>query len=59
LQIETARPINDSPNVIDKNKEEYDKAIANHTQTLFLNLRDAKTFFNRGNVFPRQDWRIR
>jgi tetratricopeptide (TPR) repeat protein len=53
LQIETARSISDSPNVIDKNKEEYDKAIAKHTQTLFIDLSNAKTFFNRGNVFVK------
>jgi hypothetical protein len=51
LQIEPARTIKESPSVIDKNKEEYDKAIARYTQALFINLRDAKTFFNRGNVF--------
>jgi len=53
LQIETTRSISDSPNIIDKNKEEYDKAIAKHTQTLFIDLRNAKTFFNRGNVFVK------
>lgn len=53
LQIEPIRHINHTPSVIDKNKEEYDKAIAKHTQTLFIDLRNAKTFFNRGNVFVK------
>jgi tetratricopeptide (TPR) repeat protein len=53
LQIEAARHIHDSQNVIDKSREEYDKAIANYTRTLCTNLYDAKTFFNRGNIFVK------
>jgi tetratricopeptide (TPR) repeat protein len=54
LKIETTRHINDSPNVVEKNKEEYDKAIANYTQALFINVYDPKTFNNRGNIFTKK-----
>lgn len=38
---------------IDKKREEYDKAIANYTQALFINLYDPKTFYDRGNFFAK------
>jgi tetratricopeptide (TPR) repeat protein len=53
LQIEPARHINHTPNVIDKNKEENDKAIANYTQALLINVYDPATFNNRGNTFTK------
>jgi tetratricopeptide (TPR) repeat protein len=51
LQIETARHIDDSPKVIDKNKEESDKAIAHYTQNLSEFLYDPETFYNRGKAY--------
>jgi tetratricopeptide (TPR) repeat protein len=54
LKIETTRPIDDSPNILENNKEEYDKGIANYTQALFINVYDSDTFNNRGNIFTKK-----
>ena len=51
LQVVTARPIDDSANVIGKNREESDKAIADYTQKLSNFSYDPETFHNRGKAY--------
>lgn len=51
LQIEPAHSIGHTPAVPDKDKEEYDKAIAKYTQALSMNIYDPQTFCSRGNIF--------
>ena len=51
LQIEPIRHINHTPSVIDKNKEEYDKAISDYTQVLTIYPYYAEIYNNRGNAY--------
>ncbi len=51
LEIEPARQINNSLSVIDKNKEEYDKAISYYTQALIIDPFYAKIYNDRGNIY--------
>lgn len=51
LQIEPIRHINHTPSVIDKSKEEYDKAISDYTQVLTIYPYYAEIYNNRGNAY--------
>jgi len=54
LQIEPDHSFSPTPAAPDKDKEEYDKAIAKYTQALSMNIFDPQTFCNRGNVFLKK-----